>query len=54
MTKLGEDHPPPSVAMARSRWCNSFVVVITLLGTKMENIGARHRSHWIGLWENGQ
>ena len=36
MEKLGESHPPPISVMARSGWRSSYVVVTTLLGTKME------------------
>ena len=36
MTKLGEGHPPPSAAMVRSGWHNSYVAVATLFRAKLK------------------
>ena len=47
MTKLGEGHPPPGVAMVRSRWHISFNVVATLLKKKWRIQAERHMNYWI-------
>ena len=44
MTSQWEGHPPPSAKMARSGWRSSFVIVPTLLRTKMEFERSRLRS----------
>ena len=49
----GESHLPPSAAMARSGWRSSCITVTTLLGTKMEFTGARHKSRQTELLEIG-
>lgn len=36
MAKFWEGHPSLGLAMARSRWHNSCIVVTTFLGMKME------------------
>lgn len=44
MKKLGQGHPPPNAAQTRSGWRSSFVVVMTLLKTKMELHRLKHKS----------